>query len=107
MSDVKSESIQANSLPPQYSDGSELVPAEVQANNRHAKPNEASSTEATAVPGTTVDDEGLINNFAVEPEAYSSEYPSPRQQRRYIYWGIAAVLLVVSLVFISFFSSQS
>jgi len=83
------------------SDGSELVPAEVQVNSCHDEHDEGASSEMFVVPGSTIDDEGLINNFAVEPKAYPSEYPSPREQRRYIYWAIAATFLVVTLVLIS------
>jgi hypothetical protein len=81
-----------------HSDGSELIPAEVQANTRR---NDQSSIDVPTPSGSTVDDEGRLNNFAVEPKVYPSEYPSPRQQRRYIYWGIAAATLVISLVLIS------
>lgn len=87
------------------SDGSELVPAEIQANKRHDEHDEGASSERSVVPGSTIDDEGLINNFAVEPKVYPSEYPSPREQRRYIYWGIAATLLVAALGLISKFVS--
>ena len=59
------------------SDGSELIPAEVQANIRH---NDDQPTSTVAIPGTTVDDEGLINNFATEPKVYPATYPSSRQQ---------------------------
>jgi len=87
---------------PNHSDGSELIPAEVQANTRR---DDQSSVEMPTPSGSTVDDEGRLNNFAVEPQVYPSEYPSPRQQRRYIYWGLAAAGLVVSLVLISKFVS--
>jgi hypothetical protein len=82
------------------SDGSELIPAEVQANIRHR--DDGQLTQDVAIPGTTVDDEGLINNFATEPKEYPSTYPSSRQQRRYIFLGAAAILLVAVLVWISF-----
>lgn len=89
-----------NSDPKVTSDGSELIPAEVQSNIRHHDDNQP--TESVAVPGTTVDDEGLINNFATEPKVYPSTYPSPRQQQRYIFLGIGAILLVSILVWIAF-----
>ncbi|NMF86754.1 ssl1498 family light-harvesting-like protein [Nodosilinea sp. P-1105] len=89
-----------NSDPKLASDGGQLIPAEVQANIRHHDTDPL--TQDVAVPGTTVDDEGLINNFATEPKVYPSKYPSPRQQRRYILLGSAAVLLVAFLVWISF-----
>ncbi|MEM8804426.1 MAG: ssl1498 family light-harvesting-like protein [Cyanobacteria bacterium P01_G01_bin.38] len=98
MNDNKTQSKELKSNQPNHSDGSELIPAEVQANMRQ---NDESSVDTPAVSGSTIDDEGRLNNFAVEPEVYPSEYPSPHQQRRYVYWGIAAALLVVSLVLIS------
>ena len=58
-----------------HSDGSELVPAEVQANKRHDEHAEGTLSEGS------------------------------REQRRYIYWGIAATLLVAALVLISKFVS--
>ncbi|PSN18527.1 hypothetical protein C7271_12065 [filamentous cyanobacterium CCP5] len=105
MDDASSQAKNLNIKQPHHSDGSELVPAEVQANERHGEREEGDATQASAIPGSTLDDEGLINNFAVEPKVYPSEYPSPRQQRQYIYWGIAAVLLVSFLVAISTFVS--
>jgi len=62
------------------SDGSELIPAEIQANIRH---DEAQLTDIPFVTGYTIDDEGLLNNFAIQPEIYPSDYPSSRQQQRY------------------------
>lgn len=109
MNDIKSQGKNLDSQgtnldlnQPYHSDGSELIPAEVQANMRQ---NDESPVDMHTVSGSTVDDEGRLNNFAVEPEIYPSEYPSRHQQRRYIYWGIAAALLVVSLVLISTFVS--
>ncbi len=86
---------------PHRSDGSELVPAEVQANQRQDEEDQTTWTAGVVIPGSTMDDEGLINNFAVEPKVYLAEYPSIHQQRRYIYWGIAATVLIVSLVLLS------
>lgn len=81
------------------SDGSELIPAEVQVNIRH---DDDVQTKEVAIPGSTVDDEGLINNFPTEPKVYPSTYPSPRQQQRYILLGAAAILFVAVLVLIAF-----
>ncbi|WP_017298276.1 photosystem II assembly protein Psb34 [Nodosilinea nodulosa] len=81
------------------SDGSELIPAEVQVNIRH---DDDAQTEEAAIPGSTVDDEGLINNFATEPKIYPSTYPSSRQQQRYILLGAGAILFVAVLILISF-----
>lgn len=105
MSNILSQAGKPDFKQPHHSDGSELVPAEVQANERHYNHDVGETVESLAVPGSTIDDEGLLNNFAVEPNVYLSEHPSSRQQRRYIYWGVAAALLVASLVLISTFVS--
>lgn len=76
------------------SDGSELIPAEVQANAR-----EAAEPLGT---GYTVDDEGIVNNYAIEPKMSESEYPSPKQQRRYLFLGAAAILFVALAIWIAF-----
>jgi hypothetical protein len=81
------------------SNGSELIPAEVQANIRH---DDAPSIDTPSLRSYTVDDEGLINNYAIEPDLSRAEYPSPRQQQRYIFLGAGAVLFVVALILIAF-----
>jgi hypothetical protein len=98
MGNNKTESNEAELNPNNTSDGSELIPAEVQANIRS---DDDRLTEEVAVPGTTVDDEGLIDNFATEPKIYPSTYPSPRQQQRYVLLGIGAILFVAVLILIS------
>jgi hypothetical protein len=80
------------------SDGRELIPAEVQAKLDH---NEIEIIGDAAGEGYTVDDENLINNYAIEPKIYPSKYPKLEQQRRYIFLGIAALLLVITLILIS------
>jgi hypothetical protein len=105
MSNISSQSGNPGLKQPHHSDGSELVPAEVKVSERHYNQDTDEPVRSSAIPGSTIDDEGLLNNFAVEPNVYPSEYPSPRQQRNYIFWGIAAALLVASLVLISTFVS--
>jgi hypothetical protein len=63
------------------SDGTELIPAEVQANIRHE---DGSPLHEPLGAGYTVDDEGIVNNYALESEMSKAEYPSPKQQQRYI-----------------------
>ncbi|MGA7931968.1 MAG: ssl1498 family light-harvesting-like protein [Kovacikia sp.] len=46
----------------------------------------------------TVDETGVMNNYAVEPQIYFAEYPSVEQQRRYIFQGALAILLVSATV---------
>ncbi|MFB2772459.1 photosystem II assembly protein Psb34 [Pelatocladus sp. BLCC-F211] len=81
------------------SDGSELIPAEVQANTRH---NNSQLLDMPFVTGYTVDDEGIINNYAIQPDMSLAEYPSAKQQRRYIFLGIGAILFVAVTVLIAF-----
>lgn len=50
---------------------------------------------------TTTDEQGLLNNYATEPQVYYSEYPSPEQQRNYALQGALATLLVGALVLLS------
>jgi hypothetical protein len=84
------------------SDGSELIPAEVQANIR--KEADESLNEPLGA-GYRVDDEGIINNYAIEPEMYDAKYPSLKQRQRYIVLGVAAILFVVFLGWIAFAAS--
>ena len=50
---------------------------------------------------TTQLDNGLLNNYAVEPKPYYAEYPAPFQQRRYLVQGAIATLFVTSLIIAS------
>lgn len=104
MSQDKAQAKESNSVQNNMSDGSELIPAEVQAAKRHQDDNQPTNqpTKDVPIPGSTVDDEGRINNFATEPKVYKATYPSPVQQRKYVLWGAAALVLVSILVFISF-----
>ena len=70
------------------SDGSELLPAEVQANTR------PDGSQLPLAAGYTVDDEGITNNYALEPAMYLAEYPSPKQQQRYALQGAVTILFV-------------
>lgn len=81
------------------SDGSELIPAEVQ-----AKTGEGTSKPLNEPMGAgyRVDEEGIVNNYALEPEMSKAEYPSQKQQRRYIFLGVIAVLFITSVVWIAF-----
>jgi hypothetical protein len=81
------------------SDGSELIPAEIQTNT---------SLDNTQLPNTplskgyTIDDEGIINNYATEPDMSLADYPSPEQQKRYIFLGAGAILLVATSLLTAF-----
>lgn len=99
MSYAKTQGKTLNLKEKYWSNGTELIPAEVQANIRYE---DARSVDAPFVIGYTVDDEGLLNNSAIEPDNYPSDYPSPHQQQRYIFLGAGATLFVISLTLISF-----
>jgi hypothetical protein len=53
-----------------YSDGSELIPAEVQASMRR---NGDRALDTELVKGYTVNDEGLIDTYTIEPAMYIDE----------------------------------
>lgn len=46
----------------------------------------------------TTDSEGLLNVYALEPATYYATAPSPEQQRRYLFQGGLAVLLISTLL---------
>lgn len=81
------------------SDGSELIPAEVQARTHRQG---SQLLNLPLVPGYLVDDEGIINNYAIEPGMSLAEYPSPEQQHRYIFQGVIAILLVALTLMTAF-----
>ena len=51
---------------------------------------------------TTQLDNGILNNYSVEPEMSYSEYPGFYQQRNYLKQGAVAALFVTVLLIISF-----
>ncbi|ACK66324.1 conserved hypothetical protein [Rippkaea orientalis PCC 8801] len=81
------------------SDGSELIPAEVTAKIDN-KGN--SFVDQSLADGYTVDDEGIINNYAIEPEEYRATYPAPYEQRRYLVQGAIAIVFVAFIVWVAF-----
>ncbi|MGQ4646248.1 photosystem II assembly protein Psb34 [Lyngbya aestuarii] len=50
---------------------------------------------------TTVNQEGLLNNYAPQVAVYCAEYPSQEQQQQYLFQAAVASLLVSFLVLIS------
>ena len=76
-----------------YSDGSELIPAEI-------KPELQNNDNLVA--GYTKDDEGIINNFAQEPVVSLASYPTRQQQFRYLVLGAGAIVFVAVLLLITF-----
>lgn len=77
------------------SDGSELIPAEVSAQLQRKG---SSLFSRPSINGATVDREGLTNNYAVEPDVYLADFPTPAQARRYMLQGFAAATFVVGLI---------
>jgi hypothetical protein len=47
---------------------------------------------------TTVNEEGILNNYAPEVKVYYAEYPAVWEQRRYMFQGAMAILFVGLLV---------
>lgn len=50
----------------------------------------------------TINEEGILNNYAAEPNVYYAEYPSQEQQQRYLFQGAVAVMFVSLLVLTAF-----
>jgi hypothetical protein len=44
----------------------------------------------------TTNETGVMNNYAVEPDMYFAVYPSVEEQRRYLFQGAAAVVLIAT-----------
>jgi hypothetical protein len=49
---------------------------------------------------TTINNEGLLNNYAKEPETYYAVYPSPEQQRNYAIQGTIAAIFIFATVLV-------
>ena len=81
------------------SDGSELIPSEIQANTREEI---KQCLNKSLEGGYTIDDEGIINNYATEPDMSLADYPSPEQQKRYVFLGAAAALLITITLLTAF-----
>jgi hypothetical protein len=50
----------------------------------------------------TIDDQGKLNNYAIEPTVYPAVYPDTEEQRRYIFQGAIAALFITSVLFAAF-----
>ncbi|MBD2356529.1 ssl1498 family light-harvesting-like protein [Tolypothrix sp. FACHB-123] len=51
---------------------------------------------------TTINEDGILNNYSTEPEIYYAAYPSPEQQNRYAFQAGVATLLVAALLLFAF-----
>jgi hypothetical protein len=49
---------------------------------------------------TTVNEDGVLNNYATEPQMYYAEYPTIWEQGKYVVQGVFAALIVTTLVLI-------
>ncbi|MFN6568244.1 photosystem II assembly protein Psb34 [Dendronalium sp. ChiSLP03b] len=49
---------------------------------------------------TTVNENGVLNNYPSEPQVYCAEYPAIWEQRKYVIQGVFATLLVTTLVLV-------
>ena len=47
-------------------------------------------------------DNGILNNYASEPDMYLAMFPAPEQQQRYMLQGAFAILFIASLLGIAF-----
>ena len=76
-----------------HSDGKELIPSEIKSEFQSAENLDS---------GYRKDDEGIINNYAIEPAMSVATYPTPKEQTRYILWGTGAIVFVAVLMLIAF-----
>ena len=50
----------------------------------------------------TTDEQGKLNNYAVEPTVYAAAYPHLEAQRRYFFQGAIAALFLTSVLLTAF-----
>ncbi|MDJ0616721.1 MAG: ssl1498 family light-harvesting-like protein [Calothrix sp. MO_192.B10] len=50
---------------------------------------------------TTVNEQGILNNYSTEPNVYYAEYPSQEQRSRYAFQAGLATLFVTALVLVA------
>lgn len=51
---------------------------------------------------TTVNEQGLLNNYAPATRIYYAEYPAVWEQRRYMIQGAVAAVFVSAVIFTAF-----
>ena len=47
---------------------------------------------------TVTDENGIMNNFASEPQMYYAEAPSSQEKRGYAFWGAIAAVVMAAVV---------
>lgn len=53
------------------------------------------------------DEDGRLNNFAVEPKIYGATPPGKKEQRKYIILGALALLLVTGVIAVAVYASTT
>ncbi len=46
----------------------------------------------------TTDDDGRLNNFAIEPKVYEAQPATASQKRLYLFLGLGGLVLVIGLI---------
>ncbi len=82
-----------------FNEARELVPTEARVRRQREGRN---FMRRPNVLGATVDQEGLNNNYGVEPEMYYAAFPSPEQVQTYLVQGAFAALLVTTVLLTAF-----
>jgi hypothetical protein len=50
---------------------------------------------------TTINEDGVLNNYATEPKMYYAEYPAIWEKRKYVLQGMFATLIVTILALVA------
>ncbi|MDB9304586.1 ssl1498 family light-harvesting-like protein [Nodularia spumigena CS-591/12] len=50
---------------------------------------------------TTINESGILNNYANEPKMYCANYPNKEEQRQYAVQGAFAILVVTTLILVT------
>ena len=50
---------------------------------------------------TTINEKGVLNNYAKEPQMYCATYPNEQEQRQYAVQGAFATLIVTTLILVA------
>lgn len=98
MSDTQIQGEAFNLTKKHRSNGSELIPEDIQANTSHPEEDEGQSMEEHSIASYTVDDEGLLDSYAIAPEVSPVTSLPPQQQRKYIGMAASTILLLLLIV---------
>ena len=83
-------------------DGSTVMSSKIQGNTQEGAQKLSTSPFGK---GYTIDEEGFLNRYAVETPMSEASYPSAKEQRRYLFLGIAAVLFIAFILELAFIAS--